>query len=52
MQGVLFALFHQSRKHYLSLTENLDFTPASGPIEAGQFSKIQARSRPEKPEHD
>ena len=31
----------------LSLTENLDFTPASGPIEVRQFFKIQTRARPE-----
>ena len=31
----------------LSLTENLDFTPASGPIEVRQFFKIQTQARPE-----
>ena len=34
----------------LSFTENLDFAPASGAIEARQFFKNQARTRPEKPE--
>ena len=31
----------------LSLIENLDFSPAFGPIEARQFFKIQARARSE-----
>ena len=31
----------------LSLTENFDFTPASGPIEVRQFFKIQIQARPE-----
>ena len=35
-------IFMQSR------TSNLDFLPASGPIEARQFFEIQARARPEK----
>ena len=34
----------------LSLTENLDFAPVVGPIEARQFFKI--RTRREKPEAD
>ena len=42
LQGVLFALLQQSRKPYHSLKISI-FFKASGPIEALQFFKVQAR---------
>ena len=48
-QGVLIASLQQLHNPN-SLTENLAFGPASGTTEARKFFKIQARTRPEKPE--
>ena len=48
--GILFALLQQSRLKTTPLAEIVDFAPTSGPIEAQQFFKIQAQTRPEKPD--